>query len=301
MARPKAIVPVSQERNFIRMMLYGQPDAGKSVLAGTSPRALILASDNEEPLSAARFGSNADMWLCTDYDEVDEAYEWVRHEGVDQYEWVWIDNSTLLQDQNMDSIMTELFIRKQGRTGDQSRYVPDRPQYLVNQNHFSDIVRKFKSLPIHFGVTAHEMVVEWHDGTEVVMPQLQGGKGEFSTRICGYMNIIGHMTSRTLKNGEWEGRLRVRHRPATDVQTGIMAKDRYAALGRQVINPNIPDMMEEIRKVLPTLGTRLKPTAAKKAKAKKVAPVKAAAKKASAARSTTKAPAKKAVAAKKGR
>lgn len=294
-ARPKAIVPVNMERNFIRFMLYGKPDTGKSVLAGTSPKCLILASDQEEPLSAARFGSNADLWVCPDYEAVDEAYEWIRLEGVNEYEWIWIDNGTLLQDQNMDSIMEDLVARKKESGGKtQNRYVPDKPQYLVSQNHLATIIRQFKMLPIHFGMTAHEMVIEWADGTEQMLPQLQGGKGQYSERVCGMFNIVGHMTSRTLKDGTWEGRLRTRHRPAGD-NMGILAKDRYAALGRQVINPNVPDMMESIRKVLPTLGKRVKPTATKKsAVPKKAVPIKAAAKKTVAKKATAskKAPAK---------
>lgn len=304
MARPKAIVPISKEKNFIRFMLYGKPDSGKSVLAGTSPKCLVLASDNEEPLSAARFGSGADMWLCPDYDEVEEAYEWIRHEGVNEYEWVWIDNGTLLQDQNMDDIMEELVARKKAAGGKtQNRWVPDKPQYLINQNRLAGIVRKFKALPIHFGITAHEMVIEWADGTEQLMPQFQGGKGQFSERLCGYMNIIGHMTSRTLKDGTWEGRIRVRHRPQTDTQMGIMAKDRYAALGRQVVNPTVPDIMESIRKVVPTLGQRVQPRKATTSPVpKKATPVKAAAKKTGKAATPAKKAAKKTTAvSKKGR
>lgn len=225
MARPKSITPVSVERNFIRMALYGKPDAGKSVLAGTSPKALILASDGEEPLSAARHGSNADMWVVEDWDELDKAVDYVRHEGVNEYEWVWIDNGTLLQDQSMDPILAEAH----AKNNRQSRWVPDKPHYLINQNRLAGAIRDLKKMPIHFGITAHEMVIEWMDGTEVLMPQFQGGKGQYSERLCGYMNIIGHMTSRTLKGGVWEGKLRVRHRPGTDDHMAIMAKDRYAA------------------------------------------------------------------------
>lgn len=303
MARPKAIVPVNVERNFIRMMLYGKPDAGKSVLAGTSPKALFLASDKEELLSASIHGSNADMWLCPDYDELDEAVEWVRHEGIDEYEWVWIDNGTLMQDQAMDTIMDDAH----AKNTKQSLWVPDKPQYLINQNRFARSVRILKGLPIHFGITAHEMVIEWLDGSEVLVPQFQGGKGQYSERLCGYMNIVGHMTSRNRKDGTFEGKLRVRHRPDSNDGMAIMAKDRYRALGRQVVDPTIPKMMEDIRKVLPTLGKRVKPQSVKKGTPtpSKAAPAKVAAKKAPASKKTSgpaKVPAKKATSTtKKGR
>lgn len=276
MARPRAIVPVSVERNFIRMMLYGQPSTGKSVVAGTSPKCLILASDGEEPLSAARFGSQADMWVVPDYSELEDAVEYVRHDGINDYEWVWLDNATLFQEQGLDDTMEDLFAAKPNTT--QSRWVPDRPQYLINQNRMSRIIRMLKGLPIHFGMTAHEMTIAWADGSENKMPMLLGKQGEYSQKICGYTNIIGHVTARTLKGGVFEQKIRFQR------TTTIYAKDRYHALGSSMVNPNIPDMLEKIREVLPTVGQRVKPRPAKKAV--KATPVKKAATKTVAKKAT---------------
>jgi hypothetical protein len=297
-ARPRAIVPVKTERNFIRFMLYGKPDSGKSVLAGTSPKGLILASDPEETLSAARHGSDCDMWVVQDYDALEEAGEWIRHEGWKEYLWVWLDNGSLFQEQGMDQIMTELFASKtDARTGKvetkQNRYVPDKPQYLQNQNRLAAFLRMMRSVPIHFGITAHEMLVEWANGDENLMPAFQGGQGQYSQRICGYMNIIGHLTSLTTKEGDFKAKLRVRH------TSSIMAKDRYKAFPPVIVNPTIPKMMEDILKVLPTLGQRVAPATvtrtSKAAVTKKAAPPRKAAptikkaapaKKASAAKTT---------------
>lgn len=261
MARPRAIVPVSTERNFARFMLYGPPGTGKSVLAGTSPKALILASDSEETLSAARFGSDADMWVVPDYGALEEAVEYIRHEGVNDYEWVWLDNGTLFQEQGMDDTMAELLMAHPER----NPWIPDKQQYLVNQNRLGSIIRQLKAMPVHFGMTAHEMRVTWADGSENLMPLFQGGQGTYSQKICGYMNIVGYMSARTMKGGKFENKVRVRK------GSSIYAKDRYHALGREVINPNIAEMMEEIRKVLPTFGQRVKPRPARKATATKKA------------------------------
>lgn len=258
MARPKSIVPVSTERNFIRIMLYAQPSSGKSVFVGTSPKCLILANDSEEPLSAARFGSDADMWVVEDYSDLTAAVEYVRHEGVNEYDWVWLDNGTLFQEQGMDDIMADLFVQKPDSK--QSPWVPDRPQYLLNQNRLGRLIRQFKALPIHFGLTAHEMVVEWADGSDNLMPMLHGQAGQYSQKICGYMNIIGYQTARTLKGGTFESKVRFQR------TSRIYAKDRYSALGVVRTNPTIPEITTAIQKVLPTFGQRVKPRAvAKKA------------------------------------
>ena len=97
MAKPEAIRPVSIEKRFVNMIVYGDPGVGKSVFVGTSPRCLILANDDDETSSPAVHGSQADTWVVRDYTDLSEAYDYVRQEGHREYDWVWIDNATLFQ------------------------------------------------------------------------------------------------------------------------------------------------------------------------------------------------------------
>jgi hypothetical protein len=289
MARPSAIVPVNQERRWIRWMNYGEPGCGKSALAGTAPKCLILASDAEEPTSAAMMGSTADMWVVFDYNDLTEAVEYVRHDAIgDGYEFVWLDNGTLFQEQGMDHIMADLVADNPHR----NPWVPDKPQYLLNQNKLGDLIRKLKAVPIHIGITAHVMRIESADGDQVALPLFQGGRGEYSQKICGYMNMVTYMRGRQLKGGKFQTIL------YTSKRSVFYAKDRYNAFGGRIVDPTIPEMMEVIKKKLPSLGKRepvkTSRTTAKKAPAKKAAVAKKApAKKA--------APTKKAAAAKKVR
>lgn len=280
MARPSAIRPISEQRNFVRLMVYGDPGVGKSAFAGTSPKCLILANDPEEMISAAARGSKAEVWICPDYTELTEAFEWVQHEGYKEYEWVWIDNGTLMQDQGMDQIMAEMHIKRP----DRSPWIPDRPEYLLNQNMYMDLIRRFKSLPIHFGMTAHVMQSEDLIGNVLYQPLFHGQQGQYSQKICGYMNIIGHYTTKEGKDGKHE---RVMY---LDSRDNFVAKDRYDALGARMIDPSIPKMMALIKQKLPTVGkpttapvkkvaaptkvTAAKKTAAKKSAAKSIAATK---------------------------
>src|ERR1044071_8133493 len=99
MAKPKAIVPITSDLSHIRLMLYGTPGCGKTVLAGTSPKCLMLVNDLDETASAFMHGSKADQWHVPDYNELTEAYEYMRHGGCDDYDWLWFDNGTLFQEQ----------------------------------------------------------------------------------------------------------------------------------------------------------------------------------------------------------
>lgn len=249
MARPKAIQPISRQENFINMILHGEPGVGKSVFAGSSPRALILTHDPDEMSSPAEWGSKADVWPVTNLKDLDDSYEYMRHEGVDDYEWVWIDNGTLLQELCMDRVMEDLVAEKPHR----NRWVPDMHEYLVVQNQLSTYIRYFKSLPIHFGVTAHTMRAEDEDGKITYIPMFQGGQGALSQKLCGYMGVVGYMYVVRKREGDKTVESR---RINVSKRSKFYAKSRFKGLQGEMTDPTIPKMMDAVRSQLPTLGQR---------------------------------------------
>lgn len=220
---------MGKEDKHHRMMVYGEPGVGKTVFAGTSPKALILVNDESETMSAAAMGSDADVWPCPTYEDIDEAFEYLRHEGHKTYEWVWIDNLTLLQDQAMDVIMEELVRTKPTR----NRWVPDQHEYLVNQNRLSTMVRNFKKLPMNVGFTAHVMKSEDMDGKILYLPMIQGGQGALSQKICGYMNIVGYIAT-TKKEGKTTRKMYL------DKQGKYHAKGRFPGMASVLEDPTVP-------------------------------------------------------------
>lgn len=243
MARPRAIQPISRTENFIKIGIHGEPGVGKSVLAGSSPKALILTHDADEMSSPAEWGSNAHVWPVRNLDELSEAEEYLRHEGCKEFEWVWIDNLTLLQEQGMDHVMETLVAAKPHR----NRWVPDMHEYLVVQNHLGTMVRNIKALPMHFGWTAHVMSSEDENGKVQYIPMLQGGQGQFSQKMCGYMGVIGYMYV-VRKEGKEIRQISFSKR------SKFLAKSRFKGLQGVMTDPTIPKMMDAVRSQLPTLG-----------------------------------------------
>ena len=230
MARPTAIRPIGGDTHH-RIMVYGEPGIGKTVFAGSSPKALFLTSDDSEVMSAAALGSDAEIWPCPTYDQIDEAWEYLRHEGHEVYDWVWVDNLTLLQDQAMDRIMEELVASKPHR----NRWVPDQHEYLVNQNRLSTMVRSFKQLPMHVGFTCHVMKSEDADGKILYLPMLQGGQGALSQKICGLMNVVGHMAWKADKASK--SRKRVMY---LEKHGKYLAKGRHPGAPSEIVDPTVP-------------------------------------------------------------
>lgn len=282
MAKPSQIVKIVNSLVYVNIVIYGDPGIGKTPLAGTAPRAFFLEADDGES-SAAVWGTTAEMWKVKSWGEVNEAYEWLKHEGVREYDWVWLDSGTLFQDLGLSDIMEDLVAGKPHR----NKYVPDKGEYGENMNRFKELVRNLKALPINFGMTAHVTRVEDRDGAVQYMPAIQGR--EMPQKICALMDIVGYLDMMSSSKPEDEGRraLRLENFPKYYV------KDRFHCTEKGVLlDPTIPKLMTLINKKRAagvskaTGATTVAASTAKKA----AAPVKAAAKKAA---PVAKTPAKK--------
>lgn len=237
MAKPDSIRQLTDLTAGINLLLYGDNGVGKTPILGTSPDCLILNADAPDAVLSARVaGSAADVWQVRDWNDADEAYEYLRHERKLPYRWVWLDSVSGLQDAGLNHIMEDLVAVKKHR----DRYVPDKHEYLQNMNRLKVWVRQMSGLPINFGMTAHPFRWEPEEGEEQIWPWVQG-KG-MPAVICGYFNVIGYVRIRAKKDkSDTEQVLYTRKLPR------YYARDRFSAIPSPMTNPNIPDIERLIR------------------------------------------------------
>jgi hypothetical protein len=240
MTRPRAIVPVTTvEDDYIRMMVYGDSGVGKTVFASTSPRCLILNCDPAGTTSAAVRGSEAQRWNILDWNDMTEAYEYLRHEGHKEFDWVWVDSLTLFQERGLDNIMQDLVADKPHR----KVYLPDKGEYGQNMNRVLILMRNMVALPMNLGVTAHVLRTEDEDGKVTFMPAIQGKN--MPDKICAYMGIVGYMYARRTKE-QTEIGLRTRK------DAKHYAKDRFDAFpSGRLLSPTVPLLTAAVEKKLP--------------------------------------------------
>lgn len=230
----------------IRWLNYGLPGVGKSRLISTTSKPVLVLANNVDETVSMQGANNVFVWHCPTIMELTEAYEELRHGLYKKYGWVWVDNATLLQDQNLDYVMANLVAKSPHR----SVYKPDMAEYGTNQMMMGLFVRNFVTLPCHVGMTAHVMESTDLNDKPTYLPLFQGGQGQFSQKICGWMNIVSYMDV-VQKEGKNTRRLHFQ-------KSGkIYAKDRWNVFGTRMVEPTVAKMeaMLEGRTTTPRVST----------------------------------------------
>lgn len=234
MTIPKGIKPLGIDDKYVHFMLVAGPGFGKTVLFGTEDKALFLTTDPEGTVSAWALGSNAQEWEMKKWDDIVEAYTYLRDGGVEELgiTWVVIDNISEAQEMAKNqNIMLE-----RDRNNKIDEFVPSQGNYQRTQNQMLDLVKKFHDLPVNVGWTAWMQTHEDSEGIEYFAPGIHGQKGQIAQMIAGYMNVVGYGEVVEDDKGE-------EHRRIWFSQTGpYRGKDRFVALGKSRTDMSLPKM-----------------------------------------------------------
>lgn len=182
------------------MMMFGLNKVGKTQLIGTGKRTLIIRPPDDHTDSIAA-GSDVEELVLTEWSEMFETFSWLQQGAHKDYDWVWLDTISLMQDRLLEDIMSDVLMRRPDRGMDKGGVIvpefgPDQGEYKLNFDRLAKWVRDMtgiaKAGAFNFGVTAHPY--EWYDPTqeeEIWAPWIQGKN--MIPKICGYMNIIAYL------------------------------------------------------------------------------------------------------------
>lgn len=238
MARPKAITKLSETPNEGKRnwLIYSPSGIGKTALAGTAPKSLFLTVEAAGTESAKALGSNADEWVCDSWAELVSAYEWLKHEGHNLYEWVIPDSLTELEEVCWSTHLLGIGKEFEARIQD----------YGIVDRKIKKMVDQFNRLPVNVLYTAQQATMEFEDedGDDIfkVLPALGRAKGGWplSNLVCGKMTLVGLLTVREDDDDEEFRRLYVH---GGEKWT---AKDRHDTFGKYIDYPNIAEMAEAV-------------------------------------------------------
>jgi hypothetical protein len=263
--RPNAIVALQGGARpvYRNWLIYGEPGVGKTVLAGTAPKALILSYDTEGTESARAMGSTAHEWQIETWVDYLEALEYFQFgTGCQDYDWVVSDNISTLEEHAWAYTMGEGKKKNKNRNA----YKPALGDYPIVWNMMKEHVREFNRLPINVLYTANTMRLDTFD-TETeedrsqLMPLVGSPKrGDTSARICAMVSLVGLL--RTVKVNSKQGQKRIR-RLLVEESDFWVAKSRYPQMGPYLNRPTVESMAEMAATGVPPKTAKRSRSAAK--------------------------------------
>lgn len=223
---------------FLNLLVYGEPGAGKTYLAGTAqdhPKTSpMLVLDVEGGTTTLRHRSDIDVIQVRSMQQVIDIHNKLYVENNGYYKTVVIDSLTELQKLDMFDIMKELTDRRPDRDPD----VPDVREWGKTGVHMRTIVRAFRDLPMNTILTALADPQKDSTGVVTLYPSVPG---KMRTELAGFFDVVGYLYTNP---GEEEGTIQ-RIIQVVGTQR-VIAKDRTATLGLYLQDPSIPQMFDLI-------------------------------------------------------
>lgn len=273
--KPPAIISLEEFDESINMLVYGDSGVGKTVFAGTAPKALFLAIE-AGTISAKRQGSTAELWPITTWQDLQEAYDWLE-ENPETYEWVIIDTVTQMQRLCMRGILDQAVAENSSRDLD----VPAIQDWQKYYKMFQRFILAFNSLPINVLYLAQPMHKDDEEGDSIVLPEIEGPSHSplrEALMVCASVAVVAYLKKSAIGKSEDAG---TKRSLLFETMPPYFAKDRYNVFPRWVAVTESPDdkstkqmtTMADVQRRIEASGSK---SAAKKAPAK-AAPTKASA------------------------
>lgn len=243
--RPSAIVSLQDQSapRFRKWCIYGESgsDVGKTVLAGTAPKALFLSTDVEGTESARAMGSTADELRINTFKEFCEAVDWLsRGKGHEDYEWIVPDTVTELEELCWQAQLVSSDVKRA------SKYQPNKADYPLVWAKLYEQLSILGRTPVNVLYIAHTMRIdredeEAEDTVTLAMPAMGSRKrGDLAGKFVGQLGMVGYMRKAHDDEGKMVRQL------LTESTNRWVARDRSNSLGAGMANPTMPKLLAKV-------------------------------------------------------
>ena len=237
----------------LKMLVYGDPGVGKTVLAATamavpSLREVLFINVESGILSitdAEEIGvpELPDIKDFNSFKELEDIFLFLVTQPHG-YKTVVVDSLSELQKYNLDSIVGEK-MGKASKSG-QTRTSPDdiwQEDYGESTQNMRRVVRRFRDLPMNVIFTCHAVTSQDESKKEVIRPALTP---KLCTSVEGYVDVVGYLYTKEVVTTDGEESL-VR-KLLVQPYGKFHAKDRSPGgrLGTVIEQPTMTEIMRLI-------------------------------------------------------
>lgn len=150
LSKPPTKLTLEQER--LRIVLYGEPGAGKTTLASTFPRPMFINTD-DGLVSLAIEGIDVMHFEPEGYRDMEGLYWWLK-ERIDTFDTVVLDSVTTAQRLFLDEIHDLSLAAATRDKKPVMQWVPEQGEYLAQQRQMARMLTDLRRLDKHLIVTA---------------------------------------------------------------------------------------------------------------------------------------------------
>lgn len=235
--------------SFYKWWFYGASGIGKTVLLGGMPTpALIVTTDVEGTVSAKAFGSKCNELQVNSWPEYVAFHEWYVREGYGEFPWLSLDTVDELEELCWQSQLVGSEVRRA------SKYQPNKADYPIVWRKIREHVMELNRTPANIIYSSHAMYIDRETEEEDTVSQaspLVGStkRGDLSVYMCSQMGLVGYYRPTRDEDNEEHRALMTRGTERW------VAKDRYNAFGKGILDPTVPGMLARIEGVRPSTAT----------------------------------------------
>lgn len=224
------INPVTESTSYAKFLIYGPPGAGKTKLACSSPRTLLIDIERgSRTLLNHEDTKGTDVLEFVSIPQFKLLIERLKDGGPLHGRWdtLVVDSLTELQKRDLDDVL------KKEAKADPSRnaFIPTGPDYNANTEHMRQIASDLRNLPMNvvFLATVKE---EKDDSTGriLVRPNLTAKLSGSITAMC---DTVGYLT----RDDDGTRNLQVHQTPK------VTAKTRIGGLDPVIKSPSMIDLI----------------------------------------------------------
>ncbi|MBE7561205.1 MAG: AAA family ATPase [Thermoanaerobaculia bacterium] len=178
--------PLTLTRERLRAVIYGEYGRGKTTLALTAPRPLVIDT-NGGLISVTLQGGTATTFEPEGYEDLEALYWWVK-EHSDDYDTIVIDTLDSLVYALMDELTDDTVESKQAsgrRVGLRMRFIPEQADYYASQRQMHRFLVALRQLGKHIIITS-----SLRDFGGRTAPNVSPGMERV---VCDWASLIGEL------------------------------------------------------------------------------------------------------------